>query len=275
MRHRQGSRSHLNAGAINPEPRIRQSNSHSLSASSPSLSPTNTNINTSFDSNDLSRDINRSVPELRNRTPQNSFREAIVDRLISFRVRMQQSRINSIERTLDNQRRISNAISSEANPNSRDFLTSRRMTLLNRNSPYVISTRYTADRNSLTQNNLRRTSNSDSSSSRLIESIARRNNRAWNSNDNQSLRLCPVINTSTEERSSTNIVNNLEQLVENQSNLRHGNSETFLALSDDSSTTVFNPVSATNRREAVADFLARLELNSNNSNNASYSNSMR
>ena len=179
---------------------------------------------------------------------------------------MQQSRIHSIERALDNQRRISNAISAPTNSNPRDVLASRRSSPYNRHSPFIANSRHSGEGNSSTPNSLRRTNSSDLTS-RSIESIIRRNMRASNSNNSQTLRLCPVRNNSTNQR--TNILDSLMYLEGNPSNVRERNSGTFLATNNDSSLSMFSP---NTRREAVANFLSQLEMNSNTSNNNNINN---
>lgn len=246
----------------NSDSLVRQSNSRSLPTSSVSLSNSSPNYTTpSSNSDEILRDINRSVPDLRNRSQQNSFREAIVDRLINIRVRMQQRRINSIERVLDSQRRISNAISSQTNNNTnnsnpRDLnVLSRRISPFNRHSPYVVQS---------LNNNLRRSNLDSNTTNRSIDSIVGYY-RDTNTTDSRVLRLCPVRNNSMnvvvdnhESRPTTNnIVNNLEQLVQNQSsNLRPRNMEIVPPINANPTQRGFNRTNGQN--DNVFNFLSRL-----------------
>ncbi|KAK0162359.1 hypothetical protein PV327_008703 [Microctonus hyperodae] len=76
---------------------------------------------------------NRSVPDIESRNQQNRFREAILDRLMSFRTRIQRNRINHIEREIENVRNrlLSN---SERNLNNND--NNRNVNLLSRRNSY-------------------------------------------------------------------------------------------------------------------------------------------
>lgn len=241
----------IQADMRNSESRVRQSNSRSLSASSVSaLTNNSTSNHTTSNSDEILRDINRSVPDLRNRSQQVSFREAIVDRIINSSLRMHQRQINIIERRLAFQRRISSAASSQSNSNPRDFLLSRRASSLNRHSPYVIQS----------MNNLRR---SDSSSSRSIDSIVGYA-RDVNTSDSRVLRLCPVRNDQSRNNSMsvdnpTNIINNHEQLVQNQSSLPARNSNVFRPVNSNPTQQSFNHTNSQN--DNVFNFLSRLNSN--------------
>lgn len=95
-----------------------------------------------------STETNRFVPDLELQSQQNRFREAILNRLISFRVRMQQTRIDNIEREMNVRSRLSRLGSSPATGNNdnreRSSSATRRQSSLSQNrfSPYFPNPRY-------------------------------------------------------------------------------------------------------------------------------------
>ncbi|KAK0091976.1 hypothetical protein PV326_002434 [Microctonus aethiopoides] len=76
---------------------------------------------------------NRSVPGIESRNQQNRFREAILDRLMSFRSRIQQNRINHIEREIETVRNRL-LLNPERNLNSNDII--RNGNMLSRRNSY-------------------------------------------------------------------------------------------------------------------------------------------
>lgn len=77
--------------------------------------------------------LNRSVSGIESRNQQNRFREAILDRLMSFRSRIQQNRINHIEREIETVRNRL-LLNPERNLNSNDNI--RNGNLLSRRNSY-------------------------------------------------------------------------------------------------------------------------------------------
>lgn len=112
-----------------------------------------TTTTTTTDTNRSSSGPNRSIPDVQTHSNNNHsrFREAIVERLVSFRVRMQQNRIDNIEREMNT---TNNFISNEINNQERN-LVRRRLTLgSNRHTPYSSSFRYLTPSRSISADSL-------------------------------------------------------------------------------------------------------------------------
>ncbi|XP_044008880.1 probable serine/threonine-protein kinase MARK-A [Aphidius gifuensis] len=85
---------------------------------------------------------NRSVPDIETRNNQSRFREVMVDRLISLRVRMQQNRIDNIEREMNARNNFISTLNTNNN-NIRRSTPPRRSTIgTNRHTPYSSHLRY-------------------------------------------------------------------------------------------------------------------------------------
>lgn len=126
---------------------------------------------------------NRSVPDIETRSPQTRFREAIFNRLIGFRTRMQQSRIDNIERQIESVRNRWLANPAERN---RALMTRKNLLSQNRHAPYA-NVRYLATNRNISRNREQETNDNNSqsvinnsigdiagSSERRIDSVDRR-----------------------------------------------------------------------------------------------------
>lgn len=80
--------------------------------------------------------LNRSVPDLLRQNRMTRYRDAIVDQLASFRLRMQQNRMTSVERALSIENRIAGLASPVVNARS-EFPLRRPSIGQNRHSPYT------------------------------------------------------------------------------------------------------------------------------------------
>lgn len=86
-------------------------------------------------------ETNRSVPDLESQTQHNRFKEAILNRLISFRVRMQQTRIDNIEREMSLRSRLSTLMPNLGRTDNRDRPRRHSTLSQNRHAPYVPNVR--------------------------------------------------------------------------------------------------------------------------------------
>ncbi|XP_015609686.1 uncharacterized protein LOC107274739 isoform X2 [Cephus cinctus] len=239
---------------------------------------TGSNTRAPTDINRPSGELNRSVPDLTQQSQQNRFREAIVDRLISFRIRMQQNRMDNIERELNVQNGLASLMSNTTGLSERRReILSRRSTLAhNRHTPYSTNIRHSSvHRSSSNLTEVRRT-NSDSNLSRAIESVMNALNgdnrhSRYSTERNSSLRPTRtnhpenitaddsnLVTSNEHDTNSGNLVNTLQSQVT-------GQSEAMSALARDSALINASPA---DRNSILFQRSARLQLASRSQRNA-------